>query len=117
MYAIEDRHRGPPGANASQLVAKVLEGGSHALGDLAVQRFQVADVQRFSLLFGLGAYGLTTEPMGSPQIARLILPGVRRLNTTIGSRLSMQSEIAVASMTLSPCSSTWRYEMRSNRMA
>jgi hypothetical protein len=34
------------------------------------------------------------------------------LKTTIGSRLSMHSEIAVASITLRPCSSTCRYEMR-----
>ena len=29
----------------------------------------------------------------------------------------MQSDTAVASMTLSPCSSTWRYDIRSNREA
>ena len=35
------------------------------------------------------------------------------MKTTIGSRLSMHREMAVASITLSPCSRTWRYEMRS----
>ena len=34
--------------------------------------------------------------------ARRMLPGVRRLKTTIGSLLSMQSEIAVASITFRP---------------
>ena len=42
------------------------------------------------------------------QMARVMLPGVRRLKTTIGSLLSMHSEIAVASITFRPCSSTWR---------
>ena len=41
-------------------------------------------------------------------MARLMLPAVSRLNTTIGSRLSMHSEIAVASITFRPRSSTFR---------
>src|SRR3954470_19623544 len=59
------------------------------------------------------SYAVTSEPIGSPLIARLMLPGVRRLNTTIGRRLSMHSEIAVASITLRPRSRTCRYEIRS----
>ena len=56
-------------------------------------------------------------PTGSPMMTRRRLPGVRRLNTTIGSLLSMQSEMAVASMTLRPRSSTFRYEISSNFVA
>ena len=48
------------------------------------------------------------DPIASPEIARLMLPGVRRLKTTIGRRLSMHSEMAVASITFKPCSRTWR---------
>src|SRR6187399_3150369 len=40
-----------------------------------------------------------------------MLPAARMSNTTIGSALSMQSEMAVASMTRSCRSSTCRYEM------
>ena len=46
-----------------------------------------------------------------------MLPGVSRLKTTIGRRLSMQREMAVASITFNLCSSTWRYEIRSKRVA
>ncbi len=50
-------------------------------------------------------------------MTRRRLPGVRRLKTTIGSLLSMQSEMAVASITLRPCSSTFRYEISANFVA
>ena len=53
----------------------------------------------------------TVVPIGSPNTTRRMLPACRRLKTTIGSLLSMQSEIAVASMTFSCRSSTWRYEI------
>ena len=51
---------------------------------------------------------VTSDPTGSPMMARLMLPGLRRLKTTIGSLLSMHSEIAVVSITFRPCSSTFR---------
>src|SRR2546428_12660442 len=62
-------------------------------------------------------HAVTTDPTGSPAMARLMLPGRSRLKTTIGRRLSMQREIAVASITLRPCSSTCREESRSKREA
>jgi hypothetical protein len=40
-------------------------------------------------------YALTVVPTGSPMTTCRMLPGARRLNTTIGSPLSMQSEMAV----------------------
>ena len=56
-------------------------------------------------------YAVTVVPTASPITTRRMLPGVFRLKTTIGSLLSMHSEIAVASITCSRCCSTWRYEM------
>src|SRR5262249_6273761 len=60
------------------------------------------------LPFGHGHYAVTVVPTVSPITTRRRLPGVRRLKTTIGSLLSMHREIAVASITLSPCSRTLR---------
>src|SRR5439155_1684574 len=37
-------------------------------------------------------HSLTTVPIGSPQMARLMLPGWKRLKTMIGILLSMHSE-------------------------
>src|SRR5215813_10787170 len=86
----------------------------HAAVDVAEKTLEVVG---FHLRCLFSAYAVTSEPTGSPTIARLMLPGVRGLNTTIGRRLSMQSEIAVASMTFKRCSRTWRYEIRSKREA
>ena len=55
-----------------------------------------------SLTSIVGPHAVTTDPTGSPAIARLMFPGVSRLKTTIGRRLSMQSEMAVASITFRP---------------
>ena len=97
-----------------ELVLHVLERRLHPLVDFGEQPFQIVDIhRRLSLRI---VYAVTSDPIGSPMIARLMLPGVRRLKTTIGSRLSMHSEIAVASITFRPCSSTCRYEMRSKRV-
>src|SRR5262245_31277134 len=90
----------------------MLDRGIHALVHFAVQCLQVVDVHPRASI-----HAVTTDPTASPAIARLMFPGVSRLNTTIGRWLSMQSDTAVASMTLSPCSSTWRYEIRSKRDA
>ena len=46
-------------------------------------------------------YALTVVPTGSPMTTCRMLPGAGRLNTTIGSPLSMQSEMAVVSITRS----------------
>ncbi len=55
---------------------------------------------------GMPASADTTEPTGSPLTIRTMLPGRLRSNTTIGSLLSMHSEIAVVSITSSPRLST-----------
>ena len=94
-------------------MAHVLERRVHPLVDFREQPLQVVDVHRVSVspataLQSDPVTAVTSEPIGSPAIARLMLPGVRRLNTTIGSWLSMHSEMAVASITFSPCSSTCR---------
>ena len=114
MNAVEDRDRGAPGPHARQLVLDVLERHVHPLVDFRVQAFQIVDIHRLTLKsrilrsFKFELQAVTNDPTGSPMMARLMLPGVRRLNTTIGSRLSMHSEMAVASITLRPCSSTCR---------
>ena len=51
----------------------------------------------------------TIEPTGSPLTIRRMLPGRVRSKTTMGSLLSMQSEIAVVSITSSPRFSTSMY--------
>ena len=48
----------------------------------------------------------TTEPTGSPMTIRRMLPRRVRSKTTIGSLFSMQSEMAVVSITWSPRLST-----------
>src|SRR5437899_48724 len=95
----------------------MLDGRVHPFADLTEQPFQVIDVHRSSDPHILRYHAVTSDPIGSPTIARLMLPGVVRLKTTIGRRLSMQSEMAVASITFSPCSSTCRYEILSKRVA
>src|SRR5262249_52458805 len=125
MDAVENRDPRPTGAYAAGLVLQGIDPRLHALGHFGVQPFKVTHVHWWLRLEGSReaccranvGYAVTSDPIGSPVIARLMLPGVRRLKTTIGRRLSMQSEMAVASITFSPCSSTWRYEIRSKRVA
>ena len=61
-------------------------------------------IQRFN--------AVTVEPTRSPTTTRFKFPGTFILKTTIGILLSMQSEIAVESITESPFCSTSRYVMR-----
>ena len=51
-------------------------------------------------------YALTSDPIFSPSTTFRIFPGWLRLNTMIGRLLSLQSEMAVESITLSPCRRT-----------
>ena len=50
-----------------------------------------------------GPYALTSEPIFSPVTTFLMFPRSFRLKTMIGRLLSLQSEIAVESITFSPC--------------
>src|SRR5262249_60915034 len=59
----------------------------------------------------------TIEPTASPRTIRLMLPDRVRSKTMIGSLLSMQSEIAAASMTCKPRLRTSMEVIRSRRRA
>src|SRR5690242_6296912 len=103
MDNVEDVDGGAAGAHPRQLAADVLDVAVHPLLDFAEQAFQIVDIHEVAL-----AYAVTVVPTASPSTARRMLPGVRRLKTTIGSLLSMHREMAVASMTFSPRSRTLR---------
>ena len=84
----------------AQVAAHMIDVPVHPFLHFAEQALQVVDVHM------LPRYAVTVVPTASPAITRRRLPAVRRLKTTIGSLLSMHREMAVASITLSPCSST-----------
>src|ERR1051326_4310072 len=90
---LEKRRRGATGARARELAPERRERLLHLLLEI-VENFRVGHGRRHP--------GWTSFPIRSPQTAFLMLPGWRRLKTKIGRRLSMQSEIAVESMTLRP---------------
>src|SRR6185503_16459379 len=92
--AVQHGQGGPPGAHRAELLAHGLERRVHAL-------FGVGDE-------GLDGHGhsFTMVPTLSPRTMRRRLPFCRRLYTMMGSLLSLQREIAVASMTLRSFSST-----------
>src|SRR5262249_27097685 len=114
---VEQGRRRPAGANRSQLVIESVFRVAHALfaapqdvrdailqhrsasqtGPATIYRVAYPKVSRA----GADAGQATSVPMGSPSMARRMLPSWARSNTMIGSLLSMHSEIAVLSMTLS----------------
>src|SRR5207248_10402416 len=87
---VQERHGGAPGPHGGELPAQRLDRRVHTRVDV------LEDLLHELLLY---ADAVTTEPTGSPQTIRLMLPDRVRSKTTIGSLLSMQSEIAVVSMT------------------
>ena len=78
--------------------------GGVRTGRASVTLLDPVQVEAYGSMVPLNQVASLSIP--EPAMTRRRLPAVRRLNTTIGSLLSMHSEIAVASITLSPCSST-----------
>src|ERR687892_496446 len=106
-HPVEDRGCGPAGAHPGELLARDLDGALHLMAGL---------LQR-----GLRRHWpdpeWTSVPIRSPRIARRMLPSSRKLNTMIGSPLSIQSEMAVASITCRPLLRTSMYSRSSNFVA
>src|SRR5262245_1589306 len=98
---VEERGVGAPRAHAAELPGEQIHRRLHARLHVLEQGF----VHGAHSLRG-PASADTTEPTGSPITIRLMLPLRVRSNTTMGSLFSMQSEIAVVSITWSPRLST-----------
>src|SRR5229473_3794094 len=92
---VDERGVGSAGPDARELGAEVLDRLGH-------------------LRLGVAQYGIdhpkapTRVPISSPSTTRSMLPGSRRLKTTMGTLLSMHSVRAVLSMTSMPRFSTSR---------
>src|SRR5205085_2288175 len=101
---------GAPGADLGQLLPQVVDG----LVDAPLEIFQYvighAHVPSLVRYAQAVSFAPTTVPI-SPGVntARRMLPRPVRSKTTIGSLLSMQSEIAVESITFRRCLSTSMY--------
>ena len=109
VHGVEHADRRAAGAHVGQVAPHALDAGVHPCLDFREEALEVVDVHRVSSRRGTGRdQAETVDPIGSPSTARRRLPGVRRLNTRMGRRLSMQREIAVASITCSRRSSTCR---------
>src|SRR4029077_20560794 len=93
---LEHLRRRTPGAYAGKILANDVQGLVHLLLGL---EHRLVDHR---LSFSAAASWATRVPIFSPCTARAMLPSPSKLNTTIGSRLSMQRLIAVASATRRP---------------
>ena len=93
LQLLDERRRGPTGADGREVGLGVAHGLGHLLGGLEQD---VVDHRPTS-----GPHE-TSVPIGSPSRARRMLPGPIRSKTTIGSLLSMQNVMAVESITLRP---------------
>ena len=89
LDVLENAEVGPARPEAAELLPEMVQGDFH----LAVEIVQNVFDHRDLLL------QYTVVPMSSPITARRMLPRFFRLKTMIGSVLSLQSEMAVASIT------------------
>src|SRR5208337_4385484 len=106
LQIFDQRGGSAAGADAGEFVAKRLHRLVHFLA-------RVFDCVRKHAHGALS----TRVPIRSPITALLILPALRKLNTMIGSRLSMHIEMAVESITFRFFCSTSMYVSRSKRLA
>src|SRR5690606_37600129 len=103
---------GPAGAHGGEVVLRDGDGLLHLL--LGVEKRLVDHGVSLPSAY---SWVLTRVPILSPRTARAMFPSTSRLNTMIGILLSMQRLNAVASATLSPCSSTSRWVISSYSFA
>src|SRR5437762_394446 len=92
---VDQRRVRPAGPDRRELGREMVDGLAH-LG-LRVAKYRVDHEAE-----------LTSVPISSPRTTRSMFPGVRRLKTTMGTLLSMQSVSAVLSITSMPRLSTSR---------
>src|SRR5260370_372742 len=107
LHRIEDGQVGAPGANLAELSAQILQRFFDS--GLQLVRHVLIHLAHRQLLSQaqVVSEAPTRVPISSlPNIARRMLPLLVRSNTTIGSLLSMQREIAVESITFKVSRST-----------
>src|SRR5207245_9848561 len=100
-HAVEERGIGAAGAHLRQLAAQIVQRHVDALAQVVQDVLCHAHGTHASCCCcGGGLSEPTSVPTSSPCTTRMMFPRWPRSNTMMGSSLSMQSEIAVESITL-----------------
>src|SRR5690606_10565927 len=130
--AVEQVRVGAPGADRAEVLADLLDRLVHAVARVEDDVVEIhgclplmsspggrpgvaqgGGTGRSDVQMAAGLPAVTSVPTGSPRTTRPMLPSRNSSNTTIGSPLSMHSEMAVASITPSPWLSTDRKSISS----
>src|SRR6185437_3637111 len=102
LHAVEQRRRGPARAHGGELVAGVLDSLVHPAGGILPH---VID----HVATSAGMPAAMIVPIRSPRTTRSMFDSSSRLKTYSGTRLSMQRDSAVVSMTFRPRSIASRW--------